>query len=173
MTSGKGKGKAINRSGQLEPRLESLPPEILELIAFYCADNSDQSSSSTTTAASTSESQEERVPATPPSHLHSLLLTNRRTYSILNTSNNTRLYARIFRSRFDVAAISRRYGPSAVNALNLTRELQKRCVILKRIKRAVSISKLISPEGSSEQMRNEMEENLWLAFMMMTENGER
>lgn len=163
-SSSKGKGKAVYREGQLEPRLESLPPEILELIAFYCADNSDS-------AASTSGPEAEAVTATPPFHLHSLLLTSQRLYSVLCPLSNNRLYARIFRSKFDVAAIARRFGKSAVSASALTKELQRRCIILKRIKQSVETLTLPS-EGSKGHLRDEMEENLWLAFMMMTENGE-
>jgi hypothetical protein len=166
-SSSKGKGKAVYREGQLEPRLESLPPEILELIAFYCADNNVLPDS----APSTSGPEAEAVTATPPFHLHSLLLTSQRLYSVLCPLFNNRLYARIFRSKFDVAAIARRFGESAVSASALTKELQRRCIILKRIKQSVETLTL-PPEGCKGHLRDEMEENLWLAFMMMTENGE-
>lgn len=160
-SSSKGKEKAVGRDdGQLGPRLESLPTEILELIAFYCADNS-------TANASTSESV---LSATPPFALRNLLIACQRTYSALSPSHNHRLYARIFRSKFDVAAIARRFGSSAVNGVNLTHELRRRCIILKRIKRAVGMARLF-PDGTSDQSRTELEENLWLAFMMMMENG--
>jgi hypothetical protein len=158
--SSKGKGKAVCRDCQLEPTLEALPAEILELIAFYCADNTAASASTSNSVAS----------ATPPFALRNLLLTSQRTYSVLSPSHNHRLYARIFRYKFDVDAIARRFGPSAVNGVNLTKELQRRCIILKRIKRAVSMARLF-PDGPDSQGRSEMEENLWLAFMMMMENG--
>lgn len=177
----KGKGVLRDQSGQsyttnrecyhLKPKLDALPVEILELIALYCAN--DSTSSLSASSSSTIDRGAEALlsnPVTPPYHLRNLLLLNRRIYSLLNTISNSQLYARIFQSKFDVEAIARRFGESAVSSVNLTNELQKRCICLKRMKRAVSIGRLF-PEGQDEQSRMEMEENLWLAFMMMMENG--
>jgi hypothetical protein len=163
--------------GRMESRLTSLPPEIIELIAFHCANDlivaqSSTSISETETADEQINGKEdkERYSAIPSS-LRNLLLTNWRMYSLLNTKDNSQLYARIFRSKFDVDPIARRFGPLATSAKNLTKELQKRCILLKRIRRAVSLERLF-PECDSEQSRIEMEENLWMAYMMMLENGE-
>lgn len=136
------------------PSLTALPAEIIEHIALCSATGSSSDGG----------------PRLPPCDLRSLLLTNRRMHSLLNASANPRLYARIFRSKFDVDAIGRRFGPSAVRARNLSGELAKRCVQLGRIKNAVRLGRLF-PDGDNEQSRKEMEENLWLAFMMMMENG--
>jgi hypothetical protein len=158
-------GVRMEASG--ESRLTSLPPEIIELIAFYCATVEIFHHSDT----EIDPLQERERYATPPSGLRSLLLTSNRLYLLLNSASNPGLYAQIFRSKFDTAAIARRFGPAAVSAKSLTRELQKRCICLKRIRRAVSVGRLY-PEGKSKESVVEMEECLWLAFMMMMENGE-
>ncbi|UZJ55030.1 hypothetical protein CBS101457_004350 [Exobasidium rhododendri] len=144
--------------------LTSLPSEIIDLIAFYCANDHLLDPEFELDPAYHRE-----MYATPPSGLLNLLLLNRRLYSLLNTSSNPGLYSRIFRSKFDAKAIARRFGSAAVSTRSLTKELQKRCICLKRIRRAVSVDRLY-PDGFSEQSKFQMEECLWLAFMMMMEN---
>lgn len=146
--------------------LTTMPPEILDLIALYTATD-EQAEESSSPASSSSSS-----PASPlPSTLASLLSTCSRIYSHLCMDSNPRLYARIFHSKFDVAAIGRRYGPESVSSRALANELQRRCVILKRIKRAVAVDQL-RPEGPGELGDANMKSNLWLALLMLTENGE-
>ena len=98
---------------------------------------------------------------TPPSDLRSILLVCRRFNALLNRQANPRLYARVFRSKFDTAAIQRRFGNEAVSSVNLAAELSRRCTILKRIRASVQNGRLVD---------DELSENLWLAYLMMVEN---
>ncbi|PWO01213.1 hypothetical protein FA09DRAFT_342096 [Tilletiopsis washingtonensis] len=102
--------------------------------------------------------------ATPPSAVRALLMTCRRAHALLNTEANPRLYARIFRTKFDVAAIARRFGPQAVSSRSLCLELQRRCKALKRIRGTVDAGRL---RNDSQAV---LEENLWLAYLMLLEN---
>ncbi|KAF8524956.1 hypothetical protein JB92DRAFT_3109124 [Gautieria morchelliformis] len=73
---------------QVMSRLESAPREIIEEIAFRVALVSSLG---------------------PPSHLPPFLRLSRRIHSIVNIEDNPLLYARIFRSRFDIRAVWRRF----------------------------------------------------------------
>ncbi|CAO1631285.1 unnamed protein product [Sympodiomycopsis kandeliae] len=136
--------------------LQFLPPEVLDRIAFYS--NSFYSPH-------------------PPSQGHeflavnlpSLLLTCRRFHKYLNPKHNPNLYARLFATRFDRDPIARRYGPQAVEPRALVREFKRRCRIMKRMRYAVQIGRL-RPEGNTEQAYENMRENLWLGYLMLTEN---
>lgn len=179
--------------------LTCLPSEVLELIAFFCAISTpkdgiqnnrpqDQSAAAAVEAAHThsnhgvcspsssfyKESFQRPPPAyaTPPANLYNLLLTCRKLYTTLCLSRNPRLYAKIFMSRFDVAAISRRFGKEALSSKNLANELPWRCFCLKRIRKAVRNGEIYPKSMYTESMRREVLENLWLAFMMLMENGE-
>jgi hypothetical protein len=166
--------------------LNSLPCEILDIIGFYCAMSSPgrketqtqtngnaQSSgpSSLRSSFSQVEYAREQPPAfaTPPTNLRNLTVICRRHYEVLNAKANPRLYARVFKTKFDVDAISRRFGPTAISSVSLSKELQRRCICLKRIRKAVAFGKIKEPE-TGEKGEAEVLENLWLAFMMLTEN---
>lgn len=111
--------------------------------------------------------------ATPPTNLLNMMLTCKRMYQQLNPDTNTGLYAKVFRDKFDTDAIARRFGHDAISSRSLTAELKRRCTILKRIRAATHKGTLkIREESSPEDFDAEMEENLWLAFMMLMENGE-
>lgn len=140
--------------------LRALPLEILDNIGYFAALAANPSSSSTNTS----------YAAPPPQALRYLLLTCRHVNDHLSASVNPRLYARIFRARFDLDPIARRYGRKAITVENLAGELRRRCVVLKRIKRAVELGQL-RPEGETEEGEIELRENMWLAYLMMTENG--
>ncbi len=117
----------------------------------------------------------EEVPpayATPPAQLPSLLLSCRHAYDSLNSTVSPRLYSRIFKTKFDYDAIQRRFGEEAVDPTRLTAELKRRCITLKRIKKAVVTRKLWRPELNNKEAQKEVEENLWLAYLMLLENGE-
>ncbi|PWN28374.1 hypothetical protein BDZ90DRAFT_212529, partial [Jaminaea rosea] len=134
--------------------LLSLPPEILDLIALYTGLASQTPISSS---------------PTPPQALLDLLLVCRQIHAHLAPANNPRLYARIFRSKFDTEAICRRFGRKAVSSRVLCDELQRRCIILKRIRHATELGRL-RPEGPGEASDAAMRENLWLAYLLCTEN---
>lgn len=110
---------------------------------------------------------------TAPSGLRNLLLTCRVIHSRLSLAANPRLYARVFRTRFDVDAISRRFGPTAMSSRKLAHELKRRYVVLRRIRDAAARGQVCSlhAEGNEEAKHAEILEILWLAFMMLVENG--
>ncbi|CEH19380.1 hypothetical protein CBOM_06708 [Ceraceosorus bombacis] len=166
-------------------RLLNLPPEIIEQIAYLCAVTQDDVAQVNvpqdvaggdalvqidTSAASLPWHAQHHPSATPPSHLLAFLLTCRQIYTLLHPPAAPHLYARIFRNRFDVAAIERRFGPKAIAARNLCAELQKRCRMLKRIRAAVLANQLKPLDVAPLFAEEEMTENLWLAYMMLVEN---
>ncbi|KAJ1031845.1 hypothetical protein NDA13_002231 [Ustilago tritici] len=154
--------------------LLSLPPEILDSIATYAA-TSDSSFSFATPSAPCSFLYDSSVRSshvvTPPTDLHALQLVCRRLHSLLSLQSNPRLYARVFRSKFDTAAIGRRFGKTALASHNLAKELQRRCTLLKRMRSCV-LSAAFRPEGGNSlvEVEESVTEMLWLAYLMMLEN---
>lgn len=138
-------------------RLQFLPPEVLDRITFY-------------TNSHYHPHPRSQDPNFLPVNLPSLLLTCRRFHKYLNPKHNPNLYARLFATRFDLDPIARRYGPQAVEPRALVRELKRRCRILKRMRYAVQIGRL-RPEGNTSQADEVVRENLWLGYLMLTENG--
>lgn len=155
--------------------LLSLPPEILDSIAGYAAlpDYPLASSSSTSAPCSflyDSSTRPSKV-VTPPTELHALQLVCKHLHSLLNIAANPRLYARVFRSKFDTAAIGRRFGKSALSSLSLANELRRRCVLLKRMRACVTSSALRSDDAPGlDESEQSLDEMLWLAYLMMLEN---
>lgn len=166
----------------------ALPSEVLDLIGFYCAmftpgtqaeqsaaigqaSGEAQASSSSTPARPEDDYIVTAPPAfaTPPTNLRNLLMTCRKVHAALDAKSNPRLYARVFHTKFDVAAIARRFGAQAMTAESLTMELKRRCICLKRIRKAVAQRRLKEP-FSGAKADAEVLDNLWLAYMMMTEN---
>lgn len=125
--------------------LDAVPHEVLEQIAFFTATNTFLG---------------------PPSGLVPLLLVNRQIYSWLSTQSNHHLYGRIFVNKFDIGAVTRRIGADRTTPQILTRELQRRCFHLKRI-RARSDSIIYSLEGVDSGCARAI---LLDAFFMMLEN---
>lgn len=70
----------------------------------------------------------------PPSEICSLALLSRAVYHQISFENNTHLYARIFRYKFDFLAPARRLSERWRTTKCLAFELIKRCQALKRIK---------------------------------------
>lgn len=131
--------------------------------------NTNDAQSSLSTCSTTTATQS---PAPlPPSNLIPLLLASSHFHSLLSLSANPRLYAKIFRHKFDIAAIERRYGKEAVNSFNLAEELVRRCVRFKRMRLAVSVDTLGHEENEEERIHH-LNENLWTAYMCAVENGE-
>ncbi|TKY90480.1 hypothetical protein EX895_000478 [Sporisorium graminicola] len=155
--------------------LLSLPPEILDSIASYAAMSNTSFASSSTSAPCSflyDASLRSSKVVTPPTDLHALQLVCRRLYSLLSLESNPRLYARVFRSKFDTAAIGRRFGNPALTSHNLANELRRRCILLKRMRRCVATAaEAHSNDGVALFEDDEsITEMLWLAYLMMLEN---
>ncbi|KAK4685588.1 hypothetical protein P7C73_g4567, partial [Tremellales sp. Uapishka_1] len=115
--------------------LETIPPEVLSHIALHLV----------------------IATKTPPTDL---LCVSKTIHAILSPSANPRLYARVFRHHFDVAAAERRLGD--LTARELTVELRRRVTSLDRLKRLVS----------ERNVGTVSEGDLWVVFLMLIENGE-
>ncbi|KAF6766796.1 hypothetical protein PSEUBRA_000264 [Kalmanozyma brasiliensis GHG001] len=154
--------------------LLSLPPEILDSIAGYAA-ISDTSFESSSTSAPCSflynSSLRESKVVTPPTDLHAFQLVCRRLHSLLSLESNPHLYARVFCSKFDTAAIGRRFGKTALTAHHLANELRRRCILLKRMRKCVVTAAQRPDDGATLLEDDEsITEMLWLAYLMMLEN---
>lgn len=99
-------------------------------------------------------------PFGPPSTLIPLLLTCRHIHNALSFKSCSHLYARIFRSRFDYRAASRRFGIRATYSPTLAKQLKKYCITLKRFRRGDINS-------------DTLQDDFYLAFFMMSENDGR
>ncbi|KDN44682.1 hypothetical protein K437DRAFT_247637 [Tilletiaria anomala UBC 951] len=171
----------------------TLPPEVMDTVGYYIAISSPGSRSDPVgtnappdhgthrhhyTRSKGREADKARdmlgsgppAYATPPAQLISLLLSCKYVYNMLNETASPGLYARIFKTKFDYESIARRFGQDAVDAKSLTIELKKRCRCLKRIKATVMGRRIRRAGLSDEESQKEMEENLWLAYLMMLEN---
>jgi hypothetical protein len=165
--------KAIGKANLL-----GLPREVIELIGFYCAMSTPGPSLlSMAVDTNTDHAVEGRPPAyaTPPVNLRSLAVTCHRMYAALNAEVNTGLYARVFRTKFDVDVIERRFGKQAIDSRNLTEQLKWRCTRLKNIRRLVDESvgqndPIRCFDDPSDSDQEEVQQDLWLAYMMVTEN---
>ena len=114
--------------------LETIPAEVLRHIAFLCA-------ASATLG--------------PPHDFLQLLLTSRQIYFALSIDASPDVYANLFRSSFDTAAIVRRF-PS-FSSSSVTVELVRRFQTMRRIRhRCISVPQIRS--------------DLWTAYLMMLEN---
>lgn len=60
----------------------------------------------------------------PPSSLIPLLCTCKHLNELLASKNAPNLYARIFKTRFDIGAARRRFGAQAIRPTNLTKQLK-------------------------------------------------
>lgn len=70
----------------------------------------------------------------PPADLIPLIATNRWTHSCLSFTSNPYIYARIYQSKFDISAVSRRLGIDSFATISLAQELKRKCLLLKRIR---------------------------------------
>lgn len=134
----------------------SIPPEVLENIAFFAVASS---------------------PLGPPRELLALQLVSRRLYTSLSSTFNPHLHARIFAVKFDTAALVRRLGLGAGRAPKLAAELRRRCVQLKRLRArigctvgALAAGRSGSGGGMTEEAVRALHEMLWTAYLMMLEN---
>lgn len=153
--------------------LETIPPELLEHIAFHVAASN---------------------PLGPPSGLVPLLRTSRHVHDALSITHNPHLYARVFSCMFDFSAVKRRFGIESLPSEPLAQELKRRCIVLKRIKAQVDCLQTGNPElveatspnlefaaealpstSTSRVSRypgenTMLDEVLWVAYLMMLEN---
>lgn len=129
------------------PELAAMPSEILELIGFEvaCLSRFDQ-----------------------PRDLLSLCLVSKQFHQTLSPKHNHRLYARLFKDRFDLAAVRRRFAP--VRSSVLCHEFLRRIKFMSRLKSRVAQGRkkpLFGGAGGEQQMI----EDLWMAYLMLLENG--
>jgi len=151
--------------------LESMPTEILTTIAVHLS-----LSSTTTTTSSSSPSTPTSTSPYLPTNLIPLLLTSKHLSHQLSFTENPRLYSEIFQAKFDTSAIGRRerersviHDPGhnegkvlpGVNAKGMAGELKRRCVALKRLRRAVR----------DKEVGVVQEEDVWTIYLMLLENG--
>ncbi|CAE7109926.1 unnamed protein product [Rhizoctonia solani] len=106
------------------------------------------------------------TPLGPPSELATLLRVSRSVYAALCPQNNPGLHARIFRINFDWRAPTRRFVDAGepLGARNFAHELHRRWVVLKRIRSASNVGKLLVCSEDQEL------ENLWTAYLMLLES---
>ncbi|KAH8079828.1 hypothetical protein BXZ70DRAFT_901552 [Cristinia sonorae] len=126
--------------------LASIPQEVLEQIAYFVATQDDIG---------------------PPSALLPLLSVNRKISSLLSASANPHLYARIFHHLFDTEAAARRMKPKDLSTVAMCEELQRRCILLKRIRD--KLDSKYAP-GSEGEEKEELSKVLWMSYLMMLEN---
>ncbi|KAJ7054709.1 hypothetical protein C8F01DRAFT_1259537 [Mycena amicta] len=126
-------------------RLDTVPHEILERIAFISATES---------------------VVGPPSPLVALLSANRQIYSRLSLTNNQYLYARIYHAKFDVGGSFHRLA-SQPSATVLAHELVNRCRVLARIRAKTDSS--ARPRSADDG--DSVHELLFHAYLMMLENA--
>jgi len=118
------------------PHLESIPVDVLSQIAFFTVDS---------------------TPFCGLGPILQLLLSSPRIYNSLSLSSCPQLYARVFRTRFDLAAHLRRSKLHFPTTSNLALELQRRCTVLQRIRRHRIADHSILPD-------------LWTVYLMLLES---
>lgn len=125
-------------------RLESAPQEIIQEIAFHVALVSFLG---------------------PPTDLVAFLRLSKRIYTVTNGNHNHQLHARIFRSKFDIHAIPRRFGHDFAGTREQADELVRRFKGLKRI-RNNNYPRHSSGDGDDGGLRVDM----WMAYIMFLES---
>ena len=114
--------------------LDSIPPDVLGHIALHLT-----------------------LPTCEPPV--NLLRTSKAIHNTLSPSANPRLYARVYRARFDTAAAERRLG--GLNASALTDEFYRRVRALNRLSRQVTMKDVTGVQ----------DDDLWVIYVMLLENG--
>ena len=130
--------------------LATIPQEVLEHIAFFAATDNFLG---------------------PPDGITALLSIDRRTHAALSVTSNPYLWSRIFAYKFDLPCPAsgllerdRTIGPAEV-----CEEFKLRCTLLKRVRNrtdSLATSYVLSPTH-----RDCLRSILWMAFLMMLENG--
>lgn len=138
--------------------LSSLPSEVLALVVFHLCQPEPLKA--------TGEDKPVISPgvwAVPPVEL---LSTCRSVNSAVSPSANPELYARIFRVNFDTAAVHRRLGDH-----NPTRKIRAR-EMMAELKRRVRALKRLAGIMERKAVKHVREEDLWVIYVMLVENGE-
>lgn len=125
----------------IAPSLVLVPQEVLEHIAFFAATDGFLG---------------------PPAGIVPLVALNRTMHDALSFKSNPHLYARIFSEKYDEDAALRRLGVAQLPATALAEELQRRSLVLKRIRACYD-----SKEPSSDKHLGRV---LWTAYLMVLEN---
>lgn len=134
---------------------DNLPPEVIELIAIYVTN---------------------LHPFQAPISLLNLLLLNHRFHQILHPHQNPFLYTSLFRCRFDLRAIERRFSSSLSSnshttsnssiTNHLSETYRQRLRLFKRMRQYAQTS----PPTSSDEDEEALTQDLWMIYMMVTEN---
>ncbi|KAG9030534.1 hypothetical protein FRB95_003863 [Tulasnella sp. JGI-2019a] len=150
--------RSIN-SPSIATTLATIPPELLDEIAFHTALPNASSLS----------------PYGPPTDLTNLLLSCKTIHDTLTSS--LCLYARLFRTQFDSAALWRRFPPNWLTTHILVEELKRRWNALKRIRRVAAqwgeaqTRKETTTLGALEMRSlNTITQDLWMMYLMLLEN---
>lgn len=96
-------------------------------------------------------------PLGPPNALIPLLSTCKSVYTVLAFDRSHALSARIYKSKFDIGPVRRRFGPKSVRSTNLASQLKKYSTNLQQIRRG----DIYSPD---------IHDILRTAFLMAMEN---
>lgn len=132
----------------VSPSLETVPQEVLEHIAFFAATDAFLG---------------------PPSALIPLLVTNRKIHSRLSITSNHHLYAHIFVHKFDLVHPLRRLGVGRTTPTVLARELQRRCMALKRIRERLDAN-ICTSSSVRDWGRESLHSLLFHVYLLMLEN---
>ena len=124
--------------------LESAPREVIEEIAFCVALVSFLG---------------------PPTSLSAFLRLSKTIYKAVNRNDNPHLYARIFRSKFDIHAVPRRFGNDFALTSEQAHEFVRRCEGLKRIRNNAYPRYLYGDDGDGG-----LRIDMWMAYIMFLES---
>ncbi|THV03500.1 hypothetical protein K435DRAFT_962385 [Dendrothele bispora CBS 962.96] len=131
----------------MPPSLDTVPQEILEKIAYFCA-------TSNTIG--------------PPSGLGSLIATSRWTHNCLSVKSNPYLYRGIFAFKFDLTVYKRRLGTNSyISNDSLSQELQQRFICLKKLREGYGSQSSDSEHVGEPFTRREL---LLRAYLLALEN---
>lgn len=145
------------KSPTIPTTLTTIPPEILDEISYWSM-----------------------LPSAngPPSNLIPLLLVCKQIHETIDTS--VCLYARVFRTQFDSAALWRRFPVDWLSTHNLASELKRRWKALKRIRRIAAQWRAqaeeepwptpSAPEVWSASSPNQITQDLWTIYLMLLED---
>ena len=138
-------------SSSCSPTLSAIPHEVLEHVAFFAATDSFLG---------------------PPDGILPLLTLSRSIHSALSIQSNPHLYARIFAHKFDLAPAIRRLGADSIPASALGEELQRRCMLLKRMRARLDskFNPLNRHQKASDALLTSI---LLMSYLMMLENDGR
>ncbi|PPR05093.1 hypothetical protein CVT24_010080 [Panaeolus cyanescens] len=128
--------------------LDTVPPEVLEHIAYFTATESFLG---------------------PPATLVPLLTANRRINATLSITHNHHLYARIFAYKFDTSAANSRLGSDQLTSWALAEELRHRFIVLNRLRLRLD-STTHARHSDQDDDKMPLYNILFTAYLLMLEN---